>query len=35
MTPSSSKNLIVTAVNYWTAGTPNSITDGFIITNNK
>lgn len=33
ITPSSSNNLIITAVNYWTSGTPNSITDGFIITN--
>ena len=33
ITPSSSRNLIITAVNYWTAGTPNSITDSFIITN--
>ena len=34
ITPSSSKNLVITAVNYWVAGgTPNSISDDFLITN--
>lgn len=33
ITPSSSRNLVITAVNYWVGDTANSITDGFIITN--
>ena len=34
ITPTSTRNLIVTSVNYWIGDAPNSITDSFIITNN-
>lgn len=34
ITPTSTKNLIITSVNYWIGDAPNSISDSFIITNN-